>query len=209
MNAIISSAAHTVQNSFFSEVILSSKQAKIVAVVLAILATLTLVLMAIHRFRTNVVILPQPVVPAPVLQPVQASAPVDATAEAEMLSVLAALPGNDDYRHKMFTYQTQREIEAEGGICLIPNRNLWGHGEEAHYVGIAVGQEEGKWHLKICPGGGYGSFTEQNFDELMPVAIRELVRRKITPEDLTTSMGRHPGDTLKNFRTWQAKHQQQ
>lgn len=38
----------------------------------------------------------------------------------------------------------------------------------------------------------------------MPIAVQEMHRRNINPSAFVVD-GRHPGDTLKNFKEWQNK----
>ncbi len=96
-----------------------------------------------------------------------------------------------------FVYWTQSEIEAAGGICLTPfNENM--------YKGIVASKENSMWILHICPGGGYGEFSEDDFSKLMPIAIQKMYNKNIKPSAFVID-GRHPGDTGENFAKWQNK----
>lgn len=98
---------------------------------------------------------------------------------------------------RKFVYLTQSAIEKQGGICLTPC-------EGVRYVGIAAVKQNSMYVLHICPGGGYGEFSEDYFSKWMPTAIQNMCKRNIDPSGFVID-GRHPRSTLDNFKAWQNK----
>ncbi len=100
-------------------------------------------------------------------------------------------------RSKEFVYLTKSEIEETDSICLTPC-------DQEDYEGIVASKENSRWILYICPGGGDGEFSEDDFSKLMPIAIQEMYNKNIKPSAFVID-GCHPGNTLDNFLKWQTK----
>ena len=119
---------------------------------------------------------------------------------------------NNHFSGKQLAYLSQKQIEEKNGICLTPNQNQSDNkllpGEDKDYVGIVVLEEKtpqgDKWFLHLCPGGGYSKFKREDFEHLMPIAIKKLEELKIKPEYLSHEIGRHSGNTFQCFQVWQA-----
>lgn len=96
---------------------------------------------------------------------------------------------------KQFVYLSKPQIEEKGGICLTSC-------SEHQYEGFVASKENSLWVLHICPGGGYESFSEDDFSKMLPEVIQGLHNNRVNIEAFVID-GRHPGDTKKNFEKWQ------
>ena len=96
------------------------------------------------------------------------------------------------------------KLQSMGAICLTPSRSTG-----TYYEGIVVLKEKTaqgeRWFLHLRPGAAYSQFSEQDFENLMPVALENLKKHKIIPDYLSPEAGRHSGNTMKNFQNWQQK----
>lgn len=121
---------------------------------------------------------------------------VKSSVKSSPLSQLKQLPLLD-HSSKQFVYRSATQIEKDGGICLTSYQD-----PNSFYEGIVVSKENSEWVLHICPGGGYGEFSKANYSAMMPIVLKELQEKGINPTAFVID-GRHPGDTLQNFQSWQ------
>lgn len=109
----------------------------------------------------------------------------------------------DKIYENSLAYQTSLEITSKGGKILFD----YPDDIDQSFVGVAlVKDDQGKYRLDLCPGGGYGSFSKEDFDQIMPAVVRKLKELDIIPTSLNTWIGRHSGDTIKNFEEWLRAH---
>jgi hypothetical protein len=128
------------------------------------------------------------------------------SARLNVIQALATLPEDSPFQidHVMdFACATREKIEQMGGICLSQKTFDW----RDDFVGIVLHKEGDKYFLVLCSGAGNMRISEDDYDSLMPEAIAKLRELDILPDYLCGAIGRHPQDTLPNFKAWQRKHQ--
>lgn len=110
---------------------------------------------------------------------------------------------NDEY----LTYKSVKDLKAMGVVLLTLNRDFQNDeqkSENADYRGIAALKEkESGYALHVCPGGGNSDYELKDIQRLMKEAIVTLLKENIRITRICPNIGRHPGDTLKNFIAWQ------
>lgn len=109
---------------------------------------------------------------------------------------LACLSGQGRQFGYGYVYMSEEEILRQGGIPLTQNTG----------VALQPSVDGSGYHLCLCPGGGYGSFTVEQIQGLMDEASRTLARVDFPEVAITgffKAIGRHPGPTIENFRMWQ------
>lgn len=112
-----------------------------------------------------------------------------------------------------FTFQSEEEVMANGGICLVsfgnrggdPSLNLaLGIPVKEFFRGAAILQEDEGPVLHLCTGLRDAELFESDFDACMEAVAKELIKGKITPKFYAVA-GRHPGNTHQHFVSWQSK----
>lgn len=117
---------------------------------------------------------------------------------SKISSLLKNLPIIDDSTQQ-FVYLSTAKIEKQGGICLTDSKL------EAQYRGVVASLEDSKWILHLCPSGGYSSFSENDFSEMMPLVIQKLEEKNIEPAGFFID-GRHNSEiTRDSLLQWQKK----
>lgn len=104
------------------------------------------------------------------------------------------------YEEGALTYQEESAITEKGGVLLTKNQS-----SSSHYEGIVampIPNTNG-YKLHLCPGGGYASFSKEKISNLMLEACKTLTDKNLTITEIMGTIGRHPGDTMKNFQEWQ------
>lgn len=201
--------AHLTTNSCFSDT--TKKYGKITAVVLAVLSVLTLSVVIYHRFIAEKAGLNQDSPPLfSVIRNLFASRVRNVEERVEIIEEqddktkrkiqeIACLPFVQS--NEILAYASEDAIREKGGIVL--TNNYYPSGAN-FYRGIVALPENGKYYLHLCPGGGYLRFDRKQIDTLMSEATQELMKQNIAIAGVVENVGRHPGNTIENFKRWQA-----